>query len=314
MSQSWTVTVNNRSREIRVDEDDASGKAFVRVDGRIATRPMLRTDEDCEFLIDGVRFRVMRHGVDGFALDDAPPPAVYGARTGAGSAKKSRRMMGGVAAVIGFLCVIHFSSYAHMLWFSFDGDGYTIDFPKPPSHSSTPIGALTLQLDVAEFRRHGYGIGWFDLPGQLDIIRVPRLLNDIADKTMEKEHGTLASRSLDRYMGRPAVYFAGSVGETDAHRAGKMQGRVIISRYQRVYLLYTFVPENDDYTADADHFMNSLKLTRDETMQEASQSQPPPNAPNPNDPNSKRIEDLRREENERALGPQPQDHRPHAPR
>lgn len=54
--------VNDRPHEIRVDTEPASGKTFIRVDGRMAFRPMTANDDDCEILVDGVPHRVTRTG------------------------------------------------------------------------------------------------------------------------------------------------------------------------------------------------------------------------------------------------------------
>ncbi|HEV7764499.1 MAG TPA: hypothetical protein VGQ76_05820 [Thermoanaerobaculia bacterium] len=79
-SRSWTVDVDGAERRVAVETDPESGRTQIRVDGRMAARPMGAQETERTFMIGSVGY-VLRRDENGeleldIDLDAAPLPVV----------------------------------------------------------------------------------------------------------------------------------------------------------------------------------------------------------------------------------------------
>src|SRR5262249_33994007 len=145
--------------DVRLETDAATGKTFVRVDGRIATRPIMIEEEEREFPVGGVTYLLRRQPSGDFDLDIAPPsatnPSWGGPKTEtaermerrAVEAPKREKRAKIISFVVAIICVFiskylwnEFSS-ARIKWQPYPGEAarFRISFPGPPKEEQQPV-------------------------------------------------------------------------------------------------------------------------------------------------------------------------------
>ncbi|HEY3051824.1 MAG TPA: hypothetical protein VGK04_00360 [Thermoanaerobaculia bacterium] len=77
MKKKWNLSVKGKRREVVVD-GSASGENVIRVDGRLAARPLDADETQRAFIVDGVAYSLRRSGAEDFeltAIGTGPPDA-----------------------------------------------------------------------------------------------------------------------------------------------------------------------------------------------------------------------------------------------
>ncbi len=85
----WTVDVEGGQHTVAVEVDSQSRRAAIRVDGRMASKPMTADETEREIQVGSVRYVVRRHENDKFELDI--PPEVFLNRATSGGLPGQRR-------------------------------------------------------------------------------------------------------------------------------------------------------------------------------------------------------------------------------
>lgn len=257
----WTVVVGRAEHEIRVDEDPKSGKAFVRVDGRVAARPMSPDDESCDVPVGDATYRVMRHATDGFAID-LLPRASRDATVEPVKAKKSKRswLVPVLVAVVALVSldlwrIGVFASYDSIRWKPYHGDEFSISFPYKPNVESRSRGDVI----TTRFKKHLYMLQYGNLSNPINRFGSARLMSDLLDETAKAENGRIVSKSTEDWMGHPSIAYVIDVPPAGDHGFGRETGRIVMSSFKRFYQFFTFVPPEDS-TTDTDRFLASFQI------------------------------------------------------
>jgi len=254
----WTVVVNRREHEIRVDEDPQTGKTFVRVDGRVVAKPMSAEDEEREVVVDGAAYRVMRHATDGFAIDLVPRARKDLTQSAKSTGRWKMPLLIGAALLVIVLIVRvgWFASYSHIRWTPYHGDEFSIAFPHQPKVENRSRGdAIT-----TSFKKHMFMLQYGNLSNPINREGSGRLMRELLEETAKAEAGEITSQDGDDWMGHPSIAYSIKVPAGGDHPAGRETGRIVMSSYKRFYQYFTFVPLDDPITEDTDHFLASFEI------------------------------------------------------
>jgi hypothetical protein len=300
--QSWSVPVGGLEHDVRLETDPITGKTFVRVDGRIATRPILAEEEEREFPIGGAAYLLRRLPAGNFGLDVAPPspgnPNWGGPKTqltqrierdAVQAPKRENRgkIIGIAVAIVAVLCSRYAwsqFSYMHVKWEPYNGPSgrFSIMFPGPPKEDQQQIadGRGTAVVLSSGYRDHGYGLTYFDLPRALPPQAIEPILKKIVDAIVEKQGGALVEPATPQtYLDHPAIAFYARVAPTAEHGTGYMRGKIVVCQGKRIYTAFGIVPRYQLVTWDVTEFLNSFELAKDEGFRPAESAPEPLPAP-----------------------------------
>ncbi len=274
-TQAWTVQVERVSHRITLESDPESGRASIRVDGKMATRPLGPDEEEREFRVGAATY-VLRRLPDGaFDLDLLPGYAdpALAPPTPAAKRKKEKSLR---SRLIGYAVL---GVVAAMLWWAWDSTAYlrvpwkewtsppaavTIDFPSEPETTTSRIGsgqdAPLLTNHEARYRRHLYVLQHYDLPEPIPEPQAPSFLtSEVQDLWKGSE---LEPLSETRVSNRDAIHYVAHLEADGDHPATTVRGLATLHQ-SRVYLAWVETPLRESETWDVDRYLHSMHLPRD---------------------------------------------------
>ena len=225
-TQAWTVQVDGTPHRITVDTDAEHGRASIRVDGRMATRPVNAEEEEREFPVGSMTYVLRRQPDQTFELDialtsagaissAAGKPSALERKEARARAKRPRRLA--IAAVMGVIVLAG-------LWWAWDSTAYMrvpwkewysqkarvrIEFPGDPVGEVTQADRDGQQLESgafhATYREHGYVLEHHDLGAPLLERDAGRILTEAVKAVWKRDE--VAELSDTRVSNRDAIQF-----------------------------------------------------------------------------------------------------------
>jgi hypothetical protein len=285
--KSWTVDVDDVAHSVEVHPDEQSGRAAIRVDGRMAGRAMQPDEKERVFGIGSAAYVLRRNASGSFDLDlalDATPevtltPAPLPTKT------LSQRLpvpmeeiadkppVGKYIFAIVATCVIAFTlrwgwdamQYMRVPWKHYYSADHTwkADFPGDPLETtkSYDVKGQTYDLTMYHgvFRSHAYFVEYFDLPIAIPPEKAGELLDAMLDGIIRETKGSVISRQAGYYRGADSVSFIAQMPRSTDYPEGTARGRLVINR-QRVFLQMAFTPKRGAISYDVGEFLRSLEL------------------------------------------------------
>jgi len=278
--RTWTVEVGGVSHTVVVDVDPQTKRAGVRVDGRMAAKPLAADEDERELKIDGAPY-LLRRVKDDFELDIAPD-AFLNQRTAAPPPPKSRKLwiayVGAALFVLGLIRVgMHGFQYMRVPWQPYsESDGsFNAKFPAKPDEKETTQninGDLwTVHSRYATFKDHFYAVEYLDLKIVVVDANSESVMNRFLDGWAHALGGSIASREKSSLGRNPAIRFEIALPKgagAEEHKLpvnARVRG-VETVRGTRLYLTWTMTAEADSATADVRQFLDAFNI-------------PPPGAP-----------------------------------
>lgn len=275
--QTWNIVVAGKSHEITADLDPQSGRVAVRVNGRMAARPMSAADEECIVQVDGARYILRRLPENEFDLDLAPPDFTASAHPGAAS-QESRSPIKKV--LLGLVVLVIVSGLVRNGWRGFqymqiDWKSYAppdasfrINFPGEPKKESETenINGDIWKFTSLEtkFKEHQYVVEYGDLHMVVTRQDAPKVLARFFDAWQSEYKSTIVTREETSIAASPAIRFISKLPKQDKLLVDAYQHGVAVIHNRRLYLAWAVKAENDPINYDIDKFLESFELTRQE--------------------------------------------------
>jgi hypothetical protein len=278
-TQSWKVSYDGPTREIVADTDPQTGRVTVRVDGRMATKPMAPDEDERTFNVGSVTY-ILRRTPDELDLDIAPPelqaqPAAPAPRktTAAGTApaaKKAKpvpifRIIFGIVLTVVIGGAVRYGShvvtYMRVPWRSYTHPDRTfrVNFAGVPQQSRDNVATLAGVLQTTQLRskyeRHFYVVEFIDLPEEPSLDQQNPLVTGVFNAIVKGEKWNV----LKKDWGYRGLDFVAEVPESEDTSKGTARGSVFI-RHARIYAVYAFVPRGEALSWDTGEFLRSLEL------------------------------------------------------
>jgi hypothetical protein len=290
---SWNIAVDGAAHAVSVQEDPATGRAAVRVDGRIAGRPMQPADTEREFIIGTRGFAVVRTA-NGYDLEqgrivahDAPvvggprtptyagsvarPAATATATSTSGSGNGKR-----IGILVGILVVGAFArtcmllpslSYRMIRWKAYASPDrrFNVTFPGEPKREESTVrfGPSDVQSVTltASRREHAYLVSYWDVPRLIRVDDAPRTLEAALNGITSSMSMTIDSQEQTTMAGRPALHLVARMAKTEQYPAA-IDECALIADYNRIYLVQGLRPVADTYRADIETFLKSFDIPK----------------------------------------------------
>jgi len=284
-STNWTVEVDGVDRNVSVSLDPQSGKTLIRVDGRMAARPLAADEQERELMIGRAKYLLRRDG-DGFDLDlvddgapvyiPPPPASRYKTREEPMPAKSGGfpiiRVLLGVLGTFVFLVAAGYTkrawAYSHVPWQAYKEPAgeFLIDFPGDPDAESEDINVNGTIMTVTQlhkvYRGHLYSIEYAKMPFVVTDNREPQLADSFVDSYLKKHGGTILTRTSTYVAQHNGTVFTANLPKSDDGPECVVRGAVAL-RKGHLYSIIFARGMKDVISFDGDHFMNSFKLPDD---------------------------------------------------
>ncbi len=177
-----------------------------------------------------------------------------------------RRSIGG--ALLPALVVLGMvSGCSGVEWEEFEsGEGaFMVTMPGTPSVQTsvlnTPAGALDLHLFSGEVNRIRYVVGYCDYPERVArFVNNERLLEDVREGTLSAARGTLIGEAPVSLGTHPGKEIRMKLPDSLMEGGGGYRSRLFVVG-PRLYQIAVSAPDDRAFTAEADSFFNSFRLT-----------------------------------------------------
>jgi hypothetical protein len=274
-TQTWIVHVDGAQREVFVDTDPATGRTALRVDGRMAGRPMSSAEDEREIAVGSERFIIRRMAGGAFDLDKAPPDAASIAaarngtapprRTPAAAAVKTKsqvpvgKIISAVLVTIVLAVVVPYVkktvAYFKVPWQTYvhSDRSFRVNIVGKPE---TKGGKL-----LSRYRDHAYVLEWIDAGGVIPVENERRILDGALSSIVKTHSATLVNSEYAARHGRGAKTFTAQFPEQKGWSRGTVRGEIIVDA-SRVYFLWAFTPQGESLSFDVGEYLRSFELPR----------------------------------------------------
>ena len=280
----WTVDVEGVRHTISVERDTNTGRSMIRVDGRMAAKPMSDAETEREISIGSARY-VVRRLDDSFDLD-IPPEAFLNPRpktasrapakhAETGGGKRIARVLGGIVALIIVAGLIRFGhqgfTYMRVPWKPYSAADATFkaNFPGDPAQSEEKIninGDLWNFVALeATYKNHYYAVEYVDLHLVVTEQNAPAVLDKFFDGWMSAIGATVLKKESISLSRNPAISFEAKIpkGSGEGEEKLKIDARkrgVIALRDKRIVVASTMAAEADPISIDLTKFLESFEI------------------------------------------------------
>jgi hypothetical protein len=264
----WTVDVDGAEHRINIETDAQSGRTAIRVDGKIAGRPMLPGEEEREFHV-GRGVYILRRMEDGsFDLDVGMPDPIVQETRKKPPASNQRRAITAVfvAAMAGILWWGWVASaYLRISWFdwSLPSAGVAMEFPAEPEDVTRKQGEGEAEKVIpsfrARYRDHTYVLEQYDLQAPMT---EAASLGLVRQSVKEAWPDGDVQFSDTRVSSRDAVQYLVSLPAADNQPAVTLRGIGAVHA-THMYFAWVQTPPGEAQTIEVPHFLHSIKLPRD---------------------------------------------------
>src|ERR1041385_7330932 len=220
-SRTWSVEVGGIDHVVVVESDPETKRAGVRVDGRLAAKPLSATEDERELTIGGAPY-ILRRVKDDFELDLSPEAFTTrrsGARSAAPPPEKSRSKTW-IAYVVGALIALGLIRYGarsfqymRVPWQPYsEADGsFTAKFPEKPREKEDTkniVGDLwTVRSRFASYKDHFYAVEYLDLKIVVLESNAESITNRFRDGWAGTLGGKVVTRDKTSHARNPAMNF-----------------------------------------------------------------------------------------------------------
>jgi len=285
-SANWTVEVDGIDRNVSVSTDPETGKTLIRVDGRMAARPLAAEDQEREVVIGRAKYLLRRAGAgfdfdiidDGLPVYIPPPPSGRYTREEKLPEKKSRAfpivigVLLGIPGLFGLMIGGAYAkrawAYSHVPWQAYKEPAgeFLIDFPGEPDSKSEDINVNGTIMTVTQlhqiYRGHLYSIEYAKMPFVVTDNREPQLADSFIDSYIKKHSGAILTRSLADVAQHNGAVFTANLPKSDEAPECFVRGAVAV-RKGHLYSIIFARGQKDKIELDGDHFIHSFKLPDD---------------------------------------------------
>lgn len=275
--KSWDVDVDGAARRVVADTDPESGRTMVRVDGRMAARPMSADETERRFAIGSASYVLRRDDAGELDLDidmDAPLPAVappaYKQKEPVEKPPSSAKMKV-IGAIVTLLLIpaVRWGTdvvrYMRVPWQVYDpaDHKFRVSFPSEPKQSVDSIDAngtrmRTVKLQ-SQYHRHFYVLEWIEFPFLIPPEKEAELINGALVGMVKSEQASLVQNAWSRIARRDSMHFVMQMPKNDSWSGGTARGHIVRSG-QRLYILYAYVPRRESLAFDVGEYLRSLDL------------------------------------------------------
>lgn len=249
--QTFDVSVGNETQRLEVALDPESGKTTIRLNGRMAARPMLPSDESRDVQIGTDRYQLLRRGDGEFELEFIGGLEVQTLAQAQAAAKLDAEAMspsgylpvGKIIAGVVLLVVIALALPAiknglGIGWYQHkSADGrFTFQMPEPPAADEHMTAGLKVLEYIGRSGEHEFYVGYVDLPDYMPAEQIGPMINAMRDGLL-KRYQAVAVRDQDTALGSEIVARSEATGDD-------YKFRIILSG-KRIYLLGAAAPEGE---------------------------------------------------------------------
>lgn len=279
-SQSWKVDFDGPTRHIVAETDPESGRVAIRVDGRMATRPMAAEEKERTFSVGSVTY-ILRRGTKELDLDIAPPehqaspaprPAARHAAAGASHASPPARkpvpifrIAASVILTLAIGAAVRYGGdvvrYMRVPWKSYMHSDrmFRVNFAGVPERSGYSVPTLAgvlpaLQLK-SKYEQHFYIVELVELPPDT-VYDENTLVPSVLDSIVKESNWNLRKRDWEAR----GLEFIAEVPQSKEWSLGTARG-LVAARHGRIYIVYAFVPRGEVLSLDVGQFLRSLELS-----------------------------------------------------
>jgi hypothetical protein len=250
---------------------------MIRVDGRLAAKPLGSAEQEREFPVGSTRWALRRSG-DGFTLDpvsqEAPPAAAGpGNRTKTVPEEKKTWTTGKiiwlcVAIVVGlFMSRVAWVSaqYMRVPWqtYSPPDHSFTAIFPGDPKEETEN---LNLKGDIWTFhalhgtyRSHAYMLGYVDAHVVVVDANSDALIERFLGGVMSGDRMHLLSSQKTTFRRDHALDFMAEVPMTAERPSASVRGRIVLHG-NRLYMIWVIVPRGQESAVDVEKFLKTFDV------------------------------------------------------
>jgi len=290
----WNVDMDGERHVITVEVDPQTKRVAIRVDGRIAARPMAPEELEREVPVGNLQYVVRRLDNDAFDLDLAPVPEQQlveqfpqEGETGmpmhpqppqpqqksGGGGLKWLIVIAGIAA--GFFLsrtVLRRFEY-RIAWIPYSApDGsFKANFSSVPNED-TKTGNFNgktwnVKSVSSKFKNHSYLVEYVDHDGVVTAAGAPALIEDYFGRWAKQMNASVLSQEVASVGGNPALKFVIKIpASADGAGGETIAPGVVAFRNKRVFFVSAAAPEDHKSLPDLGAFISSFEL-------------PPPPAP-----------------------------------
>jgi hypothetical protein len=279
VGKSWTVDVDGAEKRITVETDPEHGRTQIRIDGRMAARPMSPEDMERKFTIGSVGYVVRRDENGELDLDIdpdvvpaiAPPAYKMPPPKESSSGISGWKIVGGIVAVL-LIPVVRYGvdlvRYMNVPWQVHDAPDHKwrVSFPTRPEESSemVPAGGRSLRTVKLQSRYHNhmYVLEWIELPVYPTPEQEASLVNGALDGMVKGEGATLVKNEWSSIAHHSSMHFILQMPKNKDWSGGTARGHIVRSG-RRLYIIYAYVPRREALSYDVGEYLRSFDLPDD---------------------------------------------------
>lgn len=278
--KSWSVDVDGVERRITVETDAESGRTLIRVDGRMAARPMAANETERTFAIGSNQYILRRDDEGAFDLDldgeaalpPVPPPAY---KKNAPIEKPTSRVKGkiiGAIIVLVLIPVVRWTRdaiiYMRVPWKIYDSPDhrFRVSFPTDPEQTNDTVdaGGSSMRTTKLQSRHHDhfYVVEFIEFPFIIPREKEGELIEGALTGMVKHEQSTIVQSGWSRVARRDAMHFIMQMPKNKDWSGGTARGFIARSG-QRLYILYAYVPRGESTGFDVGEYLRSFDLPDD---------------------------------------------------
>ncbi len=285
----WNVDMEGERHVITVEVDPQTKRVAIRVDGRIAARPMAPEELEREVPVGNLQYVVRRLDNDAFDLDLAPVPEPElveqfpqegdpGMPVHPQSPEQQQKKSGGgglkwliVIAVIAagfFLSRTILRRFEYRIaWipYSAPDDSFKANFSSVPNED-TKTGnydgeTWNVKSVSSKFKNHSYLVEYVDHNGVVTAAGAPALIEDYFGRWAKQINASVLSQETASVGGNPALKFVIKIpASADGAGGETIAPGVVAFRNKRVFFVSAAAPEGDKSLPDLGAFVSSFEL------------------------------------------------------
>lgn len=274
-SNAWIVEIDGADRRVSVETDEATGRTQIRIDGRMAARPLNAHENERRFTVGNVAYVLRREDSGLFVLDldgDAQPvPNVPTTKGEPQTSKPRRGHTRKIVAVLVTLLMLPLVNWAfdavrymRVPWQVHAGaaNQFRVSFPTVPEEERSKAENFRTTKLSSRFHDHLYVLEWIDFPFRIPPGRRRDVVTRALDAMIKAEGARVVARDLAPEGGRDAAHFILEMPENTSWSGGTARGHVVAFN-NRVYIQYAYVPRGESLSYDVGEYLRSLELPHD---------------------------------------------------